>query len=115
MILYFYTILISCLTLVFIQTTGKTVNNDSLTTIRYIQQKWHALMLFENNGTLLKRQMKNTPSEIDKYDTHTHTHTHTHAQTHKHTHKMIPILQQRHTPCDKGPECYLPRTELSAF
>ena len=90
MILYFYTILISCLTLAFIQTTGKTVNNDSLTTIRYIQQKWHALMLFENNGTLLKRQMKNTLSEIDKYDTHTHTHTNTHAHTHTHTHTMIP-------------------------
>ena len=42
-------------------------------------------MLFENNDTLLKRQMKNTPSEIDKYDTHTHTHTHKHTHTHTHT------------------------------
>ena len=35
-----------------------------------IQQKRHHLMPFENNGTLQKWHMKNTPLEIDKYDTH---------------------------------------------
>ena len=45
----------------------------------------------------------------------THTHTHTHTNTHTHTHTQNDTLQQRHTPCDKDPECYLPRTELSAF
>ena len=34
------------------------------------QQKRHHLMPFENNGTLQKWHMKNTPLEIDKYDTH---------------------------------------------
>ena len=34
------------------------------------QQKKHPLMPFENNGTLQKWYMTNTPPKIDKYDTH---------------------------------------------
>ena len=34
------------------------------------QQKRHPLILFENNDTLQKWHMTNTPPEIDKYDTH---------------------------------------------
>ena len=34
------------------------------------QQKRHRLMLFENNGTLKKWLMTNTPPKVDKYDTH---------------------------------------------
>ena len=33
-------------------------------------QKKHALMPYENNGTLKKWHMANTPTKIDKYDTH---------------------------------------------
>ena len=36
-----------------------------------IQQKWHPLMLFENNGFLQKWYLANTPSEMGKYDTPT--------------------------------------------
>ena len=39
-------------------------------TISYTQRKRHPLRLFENNGTLQKWHMTNTPPEIDKYDTH---------------------------------------------
>ena len=34
------------------------------------QQKKHSLMPFENNGTLQNWHMTNTPSKIDKYNTH---------------------------------------------
>ena len=34
------------------------------------QQKNHSLMPLENNGTLQKWHMTNTPSKVDKYDTH---------------------------------------------
>ena len=57
--------LLHVLLLVFLQTTGKTVNNFRLTTIRYTQQKWHRLMSFENNGTLQKWHMINLPPEIN--------------------------------------------------
>ena len=39
------------LSLVSLRTTGKTVNNYSVTTIRYTQRKFHPLMPFEKNGT----------------------------------------------------------------
>ena len=58
LILHFYTrpTFISCFVtaLISLQTTGKTVNNYSLTTIRCTQQKWHLLMPFENKYTLQK-------------------------------------------------------------
>ena len=34
------------------------------------QQKKHLLMSFENNGTLQKWQMTNTPPKLDKHDSH---------------------------------------------
>ena len=72
LILHFQTIFTSCFvtTLISLQTIGKTVNNYSLTTIRYTKQKRHSLIPFKNNGTLQKWHMTNTPPEIDKYDTH---------------------------------------------
>ena len=72
MILHFKSIFISCFitTLISFQSTCKTVNNCSLTTIRYAQHKWSALMPFENNGTFQKWHVTNTPLEIDKHDTH---------------------------------------------
>ena len=61
--------LVDVLSLISLQTAGKTVNNYSLTTIRYTQLKWHSLMRFENNGTLQKWHMTNAPLEVGKYDT----------------------------------------------
>ena len=48
MILHFLTT-VHVLLLVSLQTTG-----NSLTTIRYTQQKWHSLIPLENNDTLQK-------------------------------------------------------------
>ena len=86
------------LSLVSLQTTGKTVNNYSFTTIRSTQQKWNPLTPFENNGTLQKWDMTNTPPEIDKCDTH----------------KKI-LSDKNDTPCKKLSRSYLSRTELSDF
>ena len=49
--------------------TKKTAPSDTLT--KYgTQQEKHRLMTFENNGTLRKWHMTNTPPKIGKYDTH---------------------------------------------
>ena len=40
-----------------------------MTTIRYNLQKWHHLMSFKDNGTLLKQHMAITLPEIEKLDT----------------------------------------------
>ena len=54
-------------------------------------------MPFENNGTLQKWHMTNTPPKINKYDT-----------------RKNGALQKWHT-LQKMPKDYLPRTELSDF
>ena len=59
------------LPLISLQTAyGKTVNNSSLTTIRYNQQKWHPLIPYRNNDTLQKWHATKAPPEIYKHDTH---------------------------------------------
>ena len=66
MILNLVTILISCFSLIFLQTTG-----NRLAIITYTQQKkWHPLMPLENNGTLQKCHLTKPPVQIDKYETH---------------------------------------------
>ena len=62
------------------------------------QQKGHPLMLFENNDTLQKWHMANTPPKVDKYDTHKKW-----CLT-----KMIHLVK-------KCPEVYIPRAEQSDF
>ena len=60
-----------------------------------------ALMPFENNGTLKKQHMANTPPEIDKYDT----------QKNWCLTKMTHFVQ-----CENMPKVYFPMpTELSDF
>ena len=62
---WYYIFRLHILLLVSLQPTG-----NSLTTIRYTQQKWDPLMPVENNGSLQKWNITKAVPEIDKYDTH---------------------------------------------
>ena len=55
-------------------------------------------MPFENNGTLQKQHMTNTPPKIDKQDTH----------------KKWSLTKMAHFP-KKMPKGHMPRAELSDF
>ena len=59
------------------------------------QQKKHPLMPFENNDTLQKQHMTNTPHKIDKYNT------------------LKNGSLQNGTPCKKIPKGHMPRAGMS--